>query len=276
MHPLRIVALAGLLYLLLCAYVFLAQRGMMYFPTRMAEPACLRRGLALGLVPWRDGRGAFIGWRAPAQGSAEARALVFCGNAGNALDRMGYVLGLQDAAVARRWEVLILEYPGYGSRPGEPSEASLVAAGLEALDLLDREGGLPTVLVGESLGSGVAALCAAKRPERVQGLFLLTPLNRMRDVASAHYPFLPSILVKDRFEAASALQAWHGPLAVMVAEGDEVIPARLGRRLFDGYAGPKRLWTAPGAGHNDWDGGAANPLWREASAFLLGAGGSEL
>jgi pimeloyl-ACP methyl ester carboxylesterase len=271
MHLLRIVALAGLLYLLLCGYVFLAQRSMMYVPTRMAEPACLRRGLALGLTPWRDGRGAFIGWRAPgARGPAEARALVFCGNAGNALDRLGYVLGLQDPAVARRWEVLILEYPGYGSRPGEPSEASLVAAGLEALDLLEGEGRLPTVLVGESLGSGVAALCAARRPDRVQGLFLLTPLNRMRDVAAAHYPFLPPILVKDRFEAADALQAWRGPLALMVAERDEVIPARLGRKLFEGYAGPKRLWTAPGAGHNDWDGGPANPLWREASAFLAG------
>jgi pimeloyl-ACP methyl ester carboxylesterase len=267
----KTMALAGVLFLMFCLVVFLAQRRMMYFPLKLQEQSYLRQGARIGLIPWRNGTGQFIGWRAPdGRGPAEGRAVVFCGNAGNALGRMGYVMGFQGPAVRGRWEVLILEYPGYGSRPGHPSEASLVAAGLEALDQLSQEPRLPTVLVGESLGSGVAALCASKRAGQVDGLFLVTPFNRMRDVAAFHYPVLPSILVLDRYEGAEALKAWHGRLALLVAENDSIIPARFGRKLFDGFAGPKRLWTARGADHNDWGGFPGHPMWREVTEFLSG------
>ncbi len=140
---------------------------------------------------------------------------------------------------------------------------------MEAIDTLDKEPPLPLILVGESIGSGVAALAAAQRPTRVNGLFLLTPLNRMRALARVHHPYLPSFLVRDRFEAAVAIQNFHGPLAVLLAERDEVIPPRLGKALFDGFAGPKRLWIAEGRGHNNWDAGVSNPMWAEVSEFLL-------
>jgi len=271
---LRIASIVVTLYLLVCGVVFLNQRSMLYFPRQRTEKDYLEQGSRLGLLPWRNGQGRFIGWRAPHPGgAAEGRALVFCGNAGNALGRMRYVQGMQDPSQARRWEVFILEYPGYGCRPGEPNEASLLAAGMEALGSLEAEPRVPTMLIGESLGSGVAALVAAKAAGRVDGLFFLTPFNRMRDVASANYPALPSILVLDRLEAAEALKSWQGRLAVMVAEQDSVIPERLGRKLFDAYQGPKRLWVAKGADHNTWDGLPTNPIWKEASDFLMGTGG---
>ncbi|MBK8725287.1 MAG: alpha/beta hydrolase [Holophagaceae bacterium] len=271
---LMIVGMLAALYLLLCLVVFVNQRNLLYFPRQGAEQDYVEHGSRMGLLPWRDGQGRFTGWRAPHPGgAAEGRALVFCGNAGNALGRMRYVQGLQNPSQVRRWEVFILEYPGYGCRPGEPTEASLVAAGMEALGRLEAEPRVPTVLVGESLGSGVASLVAAKAGGSVDGLFLLTPLNRMRDVASANYPALPSILVLDRLEASEALKLWHGRLAVMVADQDSVIPARLGRKLFDAYHGPKRLWVAKGADHNTWDSLSTNPIWKEATDFLLGSGG---
>ena len=211
-----------------------------------------------------------MGWIAVAHGGApEGRLLICQGNAGSALDRVYYAEDFQSSEVSRRWEVRILEYPGYGARPGSPSEPALVKAAVEAIDLLDKELPLPLVLLGESIGSGVAALAAAQRPTQVKGLFLLTPLNRMRDLARVHHPYLPSILVRDRYEAAVALQGFHGPLAVLLAERDEVIPPRLGQALFDGYASPKRLWIAKGKGHNTWDSAASNPMWAEVSEFLL-------
>jgi pimeloyl-ACP methyl ester carboxylesterase len=30
---------------------------------------------------------------------------------------------------------------------------------------------------------------------------------------------------------------------------DEVVPEKFGRRLYDSYAGPKRLWKYPDSGH---------------------------
>jgi pimeloyl-ACP methyl ester carboxylesterase len=88
-------------------------------------------------------------------------------------------------------EVALLEYPGYGPRPGAPSQQTLVPACRAAVTLLAR-GGLPVVIVGESLGSAVAALGAAEQPDSVAGLVLVTtPLASVTAVARRHYPFLP-------------------------------------------------------------------------------------
>ncbi|MDE3245754.1 MAG: alpha/beta hydrolase [Acidobacteriota bacterium] len=255
---------------MLCLAVFFFQRRLIYFPEREDEARALAFAKVHGLEPWRDGRGSIMGWIARSiGGAAEGRLLICHGNAGTALGRLYYAQGLQSTVVPRRWEIRILEYPGYGSRPGAPSEPVLVKAAVAAIDALDKETPLPLILVGESIGSGVAALAAAQRPASVKGLFLVTPLNRMRDLARIHYPYLPTFLVRDRFEAATALRDFHGPLAVLLAERDEIIPPRLGQAVFDGHSGPKRLWIAKGSGHNDWDVTPSNPMWAEASEFLL-------
>jgi len=145
--------------------------------------------------------------------------------------------------------------------PGDTGTAALYTE-------LQGPPGAPTVLLGESLGSGIAATCAKARPGVVTGLFLVTPLTSAVEVAKVHYPFIPGFLVRDRLEAEAALQDLRIPLAVLLAEQDEVIPPRLGLRLFAGYQGPKRLWTAAGAGHNDWDERPSNPMWQEVSEFL--------
>jgi hypothetical protein len=255
-------------YVALCTLAFLFQRDLMYFPDRAPEAALLAQARRAGLGPWRDPGGGLRGWKSLQAGGGAGRILAFHGNAGCAVQRAYLARGLQAPAVPVAWDVYILEYPGYGARPGSPSEAALVAAGLEALDALGAEGRRPTVLLGESLGSAVAARCAALRPEAVDGLLLVTPLTSMVDVGKVHYAFLPGFLVRDRLDASRALKARRVPLAVLVAERDEVIPAELGRRLFADHEGPKRLWTAPGAGHNNWDASPGNPLWCEASDFL--------
>jgi len=55
-------------------------------------------------------------------------------------------------------------------------------------------------------------------------------------------------------------------VSIVLAGSDEVIPSDLGRKLHDGYAGPKRLQVIEGAHHNDI---AEQPLewWREVFSF---------
>ena len=158
--------------------------------------------------------------------------------------------------------------PAYGSRGGSPSQASLLDAGEQALRLLKKESPLPVFLVGESLGTGVAAGVAARAPELVSGLILITPLSRLTDVASHHFPFLPvRLILADRYPAIEWLQKYHGPVAVTVASQDEVIPSRFGRKLYDSYAGPKRLWEKPGMHNNIHD--SLDPAWcREVVEFV--------
>lgn len=262
---LGLAAVLGGLALLL----FLGQRRLLYFPSRQPPELAERAARRLGLEPWTEG-GRLLGWRSPAPGPPRARVLVLHGNAGSALDRV-YVRDVLQAPGLPALEVILLEYPGYGPRPGAPSEGALVEAALEAIRLSRRDGA-PLLLWGESLGSAVAALAAAAAPGSVDGLALVTPLRSVAAVAGRHYPFLPAALVRDRYRADLELPRHPGPAAFLVAGRDEVVFADLSRSLFDAFPGRKRLWLEEGAGHNTLDYDPRLPRWREMVAFLLGEG----
>lgn len=145
-------------------------------------------------------------------------------------------------------DVFILEYPGYADRAGAPSQKTVFEAADAALRLLGTN--QPVYLVGESLGSGVAAHLAGSYPDRVAGLILLSPFNRLTEVAQAHLPYLPvRLMLVDRFPSEVYLRAYHGPVGIMVDGRDEIVPEKFGLRLYDGYAGPKRLWRFPDGYH---------------------------
>jgi pimeloyl-ACP methyl ester carboxylesterase len=75
--------------------------------------------------------------------------------------------------------------------------------------------------------------------------------------------------MQDRYEAAAALKEYSGPVAVLLAGQDYIVPTRFGQALFDGYTGPKRLWIQQGAGHNTLDYNPGAAWWTEVSNFLL-------
>jgi pimeloyl-ACP methyl ester carboxylesterase len=259
---------AALAYGVLCLLVFLAQRRLMYFPDRYPEEAALRAAARMGLAPWRDGRGTLVGWRAVPAAPPVARVLVLHGNAGSALDRVHYATAL----VRRRVEVILLEYPGYGARPGSPTLETLGASAAEALDQLADEGTAPIWVLGESLGSGVAARAVALRPGLVQGLALVTPFARMAEVARRHYPILPAAILRDRWAPADDLAGWIGPTFLLLAGQDEVVGLEQGQRLAARLAGTKRERIQEQAGHNGLALGSEEPLWDDLVGFLAGGG----
>ncbi|GLH72383.1 alpha/beta hydrolase [Geothrix limicola] len=262
--PLRFLIGAAGLYAVLCAVAFLAQRRLMYFPEREGETEAIHRALGHGLVPWSDARGRLLGWRRVVRRQAP-RMLVLHGNAGDALGREGYLAVLEAAG----FEVVLLEYPGYGPREGERSEASLVADARAALRRLREESKTPVFLLGESLGSGVAVQVAAAERGAVAGLLLTVPFARMTEVAAQHYPYLPmGLLLKDRWDSLGAVRGYPGPVAMIVAGRDEVVGAEQGRRLAKGCPGAVRVWEIPDANHNGLPLLPGRPPWSEALAFL--------
>lgn len=249
--PVRKYLVGGLkvsaaLYLLVCIGCASFQRRMIYFPPVLTSQQVEQTAQSQRLELWRAPDGRAVGCKRlspvrPAQG----QLLILHGNAGCAVFCGQYADRIQQAAPL---DVFMLEYPGYADRPGKPTERTLDESADEAFLLLATNG--PVYLVGESLGTGVAAYLAGRYPDKVGGLIMLAPFNRLSAVAQAHMRILPvSLLLCDRFPAADNLCTYPGPLAVLVAGHDTVIPARFGRRLYDGFAGPKRLWEFPEGNH---------------------------
>ncbi|MEI9896499.1 MAG: alpha/beta fold hydrolase [Chthoniobacter sp.] len=258
-------------YVLLCAIVGLFQRRIIYFPFYKTAAGMLAKAAELQCQPWRNAQGEIIGWTNAHKGRPAAHRLVlFHGNAGYALMRTHYIDGFEQLDGGRLWEVYLFEYPGFGARPGKLGQESFIEAGLQGIDTLKAADARPIYLLGESLGSGLASALAQRRPKDVAGLFLLTPYARLGDVAAHRFGFLPvRLMLRDPWDNVTALHDYRGPLAMLIAGEDEVVTAAQGHVLYDSYAGPKRLWTDPGATHNTVNFSAYAPWWREVSDFLL-------
>ena len=158
---------------------------------------------------------------------------------------------------------LLVDYRGYGSSGGAPSEQSLTS---DALAWYDRFAATsPRIFAfGRSLGSGVAVRLAAER--RLDGLVLLAPFDSLAAVAQHYYPYLPvRLLLRHPFDSISYAPRLTAPLLCIVAAHDEVIPVEHARRLYDAWGGPKR-WVELAVGHNSMDN---HPdYWPSIRAFL--------
>lgn len=252
------------------ALAWLLQRRLLYFPERAGRAAAEARARRLGLEPWTTPAGALVGWRLRTPG-ARGRVVVFHGNAGSALDRTYIAAALARASPAVPLDVYLAEYPGYGPCPGTPSEPALRRAAREAIAAARGEGTGPLLVLGESLGSAVAALATAEDAGAVDGVALVTPLAGVPAVARRHYPGVPAVLLRDTWRSDLALARYRGPVAFVVAGRDEVVFADLGVALHDAYPGPKRMWVDPDATHNAVDWRPALGRWRELVEFLAGA-----
>jgi hypothetical protein len=250
-------------YALLVLVVFLLQRNLIYFPDRERPPADRLR--SMGLQFWPDGSD-FKGLISTAEAlPAKGTVIVFHGNAGSAWHRDYYVHALEPLG----YRVVLAEYPGYGGRRGKMNEKNAVIDAREIIGKARSRFGDPLFLLGESMGSGVAAAAASDAGQPISGLVMVTPWDSLPSLAQSHYWYLPARwLVKDRFDSIANLQSFDRPVAVAMALNDEVIPNKHTMALFNAVKAPKRLWQFKNAGHNSWPTQPSAPWWKEVMAFV--------
>ncbi len=175
----------------------------------------------------------------------------FHGNAESAAGNLS--LAAQLAASGLGLDVFLAEYRGYGGQGGRPTERNLYADGEAALVALGRLGFAPdrVVLVGRSLGSGVAAELALRRPPAL--LLLVSPFTSAADMGRSLVGPLAPLVVPDRFDTLSKIGRVKSPVVLLHGTSDEVVPVAMGRRLAAQRPGTRYIEVA-GAGHSDFPG----------------------
>ncbi len=263
----RICLYAAVGYGLLVLLVFVLQRKMIYFPDRGRPAADAVR--TMGLRYWPDDGTGYKGFvSARASDHFRATVIAFHGNAGSAWQRDYFIHALQPLG----YRVILAEYPGYGGRSGEINETALVRDAKDTIKQAREAFNAPIYLLGESMGCGVAAAAAASPDISTAGLILITPWDSLPDLAQSLYWYLPArMLTRDRFDSVLNLQSYDYPVAVAIAQNDEVIPGKHSLRLYHALRAPKRLWQFQGAGHNSWPTQPNAPWWREAMDFVSSA-----
>lgn len=143
---------------------------------------------------------------------------------------------------------LLLNYRGYGSSEGTPSEKNLVQDARYALKQAVQQTGASSVaLVGFSLGTGVAVQVAAQEP--VQALVLICPFDSMENVACDIVPLLPRLFLSDTYDSAAYAPQVTCPVTVFRAEQDEIVGAARTESLIRSFGRPVTHHAIP-ATHN--------------------------
>ncbi|MEO8009753.1 MAG: alpha/beta fold hydrolase, partial [Betaproteobacteria bacterium] len=147
------------------------------------------------------------------------------------------------------YALYFLHYRGYGGSSGQPSEESLHSDAIALFDKIRAEHA-NVVVVGRSLGSGVAIRLASDRP--VSRLVLVTPFDSLQELAVKQFPYLPvRWLLLDKFESWRYAPHVSAPTAILAAEFDEVIPRSSTDRLYSRFtAGVASYRVIAGVGHN--------------------------
>jgi uncharacterized protein len=146
--------------------------------------------------------------------------------------------------------ILLPEYRGYGGNPGSPSEAGLYQDGRGAIAWLAAQGIEPAdiVIIGNSIGGGVATQMAAEHP--VSALILISPFASLSGLVQEKLWFVPArLLVKDPFENDRKIAKLAMPLLVQHGDADSLIPLSHAQRLKQNNSALD-LQVFSGAGHD--------------------------
>ena len=233
----RVLLLAFACWFVACALLFATQRSLLY-PRVAARPLPPEAALPLRAA---DGTQLCASVRL----QPGAPAVLYLG--GNGEDAASALARL--AAVLPGHALYAPHYRGYGCSGGEPTEAALQADALALFDAIAARH--PRVLlVGRSLGSGIAVRIAARRT--VARLLLITPYDSIAAVAGERFPWAPGWLVLDRYDAAALAPRVRAPTAVWIATHDRVITRARTDALLARLPGDRvEVRVFQDAGHND-------------------------
>lgn len=245
---LEIVIIAVGTYVVLAVWMYISQSKMVFQPTHGLSFKPDQVGLDYEPVSLETADGVKLSaWFVPAKD--QKGLLLFChGNAGNMSDRLMSIQLFHGLGLS----VLIFDYRGYGDSEGSPSEAGTYRDAEAAWDYLVKTRKIPPgsiIVFGRSLGGAVAAhLAKANKP---RALILESTFTWAGDLGAHHFPYFPvRLLSRFRYSAVEYVRRVSCPILVVHSRGDDIVPFRLGQRVYEAAREPKTFLEIRGDHNN--------------------------
>ncbi len=245
-----IATLAIVAYLVAAAALYIFQRALLYPApqTTRTDPATAGFPEAQEVVlDTKDGEKVIV-WHVPPK-DGKPVVLFFHGNG----EVLAWRVPRFRAITVDGTGLVALSFRGYGGSSGKPTEDGLLNDGAAAYAFAAKHYPPERIVPwGYSLGTGVAVAIAASKP--VGKLILEAPYTSITNIAASLFWYMPvRWLMRDSFRSDERIAGVKVPLLIMHGEKDTVIPAQLGRRLFDLAPGPKRFVPFPLGTHINLD-----------------------
>jgi esterase/lipase len=226
-------------YFFILLSLYLLQNSLLYFPDTNSE---INKKFWTPISINNDDK--FIAIRSNT--NFKKNVIIFHGNAGNASIRTYFQKIFYDS------NIIIAEYPGFGFRYNEDlSKENILNSGSDLINFIKKEN-KEIILVGESLGTGVASELAYKN--KISKLILFTPYDSILNIAKDQFKFFPiSLLLKDNYDNVENLKNFHDDLIIVIAKNDNVINSKYSQNLISSVKNNKlKLIYLEGSQHNDY------------------------
>jgi uncharacterized protein len=246
-------AIAGATLLMLAGCI----ERMFFYPTAGTYTTPAQLGVRADDVEIRTPDGLRLhGWFLPAQGAAKGTVLHLHGNAANVSNHLPLVAWLP----AHGYQVLMLDYRGFGRSEGRPTLDGIVTDALAALDYLRARPDVDSsrlIVFGQSIGGATALRMLARDAQGVRLGVIEAAFSSYRGIArdaTAGGPLAPvaalaaGMLPANDRDPLTALPQIDVPLVFVHGKRDRVIPHAHSEALHAAASG-SRLWLVPDADH---------------------------
>ncbi len=235
------IFLGVMTYGLAAAAAYFGQGKILYYPDTRPLADC---NLPEGVEIWNEGGEQGL----LATAGHENLLLFFHGNAGSACNWR--FLGVNHLA-RLGYDVLVLEYPGYGGDSRTTSKQE-IEVGLKVLaDWVATQEYAHVSVMGYSIGTGAASIYA--RDNGAAQVVLFAPFDSIYNIALAQGLKFPRALLREDYDNIAALADVTAPITIAHGEADEVIPVTHSENLMrelQAVGRDVRREVRAGVGHN--------------------------
>jgi len=258
-----------LAYIVALAVLFLFQDNLIYYPSRITVEYA--GNIAAGnanveqITLETDDSITLRGWLVSRPEAEKAPLVIYYGGNGEEVSHL-----VSQAERFPGCALLLMNYRGYGLSEGRPNERNLYRDAELIYDIFTQRKGVDReriVVMGRSIGTGVAVHIAASRP--VSGVILVTPYDSLVRVVQRKVKIIPAaLLLRNRFDSIAAAPRLDIPMLALIAGRDEVIPSDHAYNLASTWGGKLMLVTVDNAGHNNIQ--DSDLFWESIAVFLSG------
>jgi pimeloyl-ACP methyl ester carboxylesterase len=234
------------IYIILCGFLYFFQERFIFFPEKLDKNFQFQFNQKFEELKVKSTDGKILNGLLFKSENSKGLIFYLHGNAGN-LNSWGEIA---KTYTDLNYDVFILDYRSYGKSEGEiNSQNQLFEDNQLAYNQLKKKYNEDKIIIlGYSIGSGLAAqLASTNNPKQ---LILQAPYYNLTDMMKQTYSFIPTFILKYKFETNEYLKNCKMPVVIFHGNLDEVIYYGSSLKLQKEFKPKDTLITLKHQGHN--------------------------
>ena len=237
-----VVKLLVVLYLMFAAGMYYKQEELLFLPQQLDEDYTFKYGEEVEVPVGNNLSLNCLHIKDPVN-----KGLLFFlhGNKGNNKRCIRHAMSI----VPEGYDIFMPDYRGFGKSDGELLSEKQMLADITAVfdSIVPKYKDHPIVIVGYSMGTGMAVYLARKYP--IEHLVLIAPYTSLSDIKDDRFVPIPDFLMKYDFDVKEHLPMIDCCVEVFHSPNDEVIPYEHSQKLMTCNPDHINLHTIEGKGH---------------------------